>query len=62
MSGWTQRGLVVAWPLRPVGHHQQHASLGNRETGFDQLLAGRIDPVGILDDHQHRMKLRQRLH
>ena len=58
------RHMAVASPwvleLRPTSHQQHHAPLADRlDHRFDQLTRGRVDPVGIFHQHQHRSAPRQ---
>ena len=52
------RDMGMAGQLRlvigPAGHQQKHPGVGDAvQAVLDQLQGGRVDPVGVLDDHQH---------
>ena len=61
-----RRGVRVAVPgrpeLGPVGHDQQHRqALDPLHREVEQLERGRIDPMRVLEHHQHRASRRQPL-
>jgi hypothetical protein len=45
--------------IRPERHHQQHAKLRDPVHQSTEHLQGRgIDPMGVLENHQHRIVAR----
>ena len=52
----SQGGLLV----RPAGQKHQDACIGNPiQALLDHLERGRVDPMGVFEDHQHRLSCSQ---